>query len=128
MKKIVSIALALVLVLSCFSAVAEGFVPAESYEIGERAIHGGVVVMEPAAAGGGNINTVRYAGIEGQDYTDEKVYTYKDFTGSLTSSSDWNPHTWETADDSNLLSMLQSGLYEFYLNEDPKWPLNIQWT
>ena len=120
MKKIVSIALALVLVLSCFSAVAEGFTPAESYDAGERAIFGGNVTMEPAAQGGGNINTVRYAGIEGKDYTDEKVYTYKDFTGSLTSSSDWNPHTWETADDSNLLSMLQSGLYEFYLNEDGK--------
>jgi len=120
MKKIVSIALALVLVLSCFSAVAEGFVPAESYEVGERALFGGNVHMETAAQGGGDINTVRYAGIEGQDYTDEKVYTYKDFTGSLTSSSDWNPHTWETADDSNLLAMLQTGFYEFYLNEDGK--------
>lgn len=118
MKKIVSIALALVLVLSCFSALAEGFVPAESYDIGERAYFGGNVTLTVPSAGGGTINTTRYAGIEGKDYTDPKEYTYRDFTGSLTASSDWNPHTWETNDDSNLLSMMVSGLYEFYLNED----------
>ena len=119
MKKIVSIALALVLVLSCFSAVAEGFVPAESYEVGERAIFGGNVTLTPAdTASGGAINTVPYAGEEGKDYTDEAEYTYKDFTGSLTSSSDWNPHTWETADDSNLLGMMTLGLYDFKLNEN----------
>lgn len=116
MKKIVSIALALVLVLSCFSALAEGFVPAESYEVGERAIFGGNVTLEAAPVGGGAITTDVFAGEEGKDYTDELEYTYNDFVGSLTSESDWNPHTWETSDDSNLLGMMTMGFYNFVVN------------
>ena len=112
MKRIASIMLSLVLVLSCVGAFAEG------YEVGERAIFAGNVTLEPAAQGGGTIDTNIYAGIEGKDYTDEKVYTYNDFVASITSSSDWNPHTWETNEDSNLLDMMTVGFYNFYLNSD----------
>jgi len=118
MKRIASLVLSLILVLSCVSAMAEGFTPAESYDGGERSLYGGVVTLEPAAQGGGTIDTSVYAGIEGKDYTDEKVYTYNDYVASITSSSDWNPHTWETADDSTLLDMMTVGFYAFKLNAD----------
>ena len=112
MKRIASIVLSLVFVLSCVGAFAEG------YEVGERALFAGNVTLEPAAEGGGTIDTSVFAGTEGKDYTDEKVYTYNDFVASITSSSNWNPHTWDTADDSTLLGMMTMSLYEFVLNED----------
>lgn len=119
MKRIASIVLSLILVLSCVSAFGEAaFTPAETYETGERIVFAGDVTLEEAAAGGGVIDTEVYAGIEGKDYTDEKVYTYNDYTASITSSSDWNPHTWETNDDSNLLDMMTMGFYAFKLNSD----------
>ncbi len=117
MKKFVSVALALMLALSCVSGLAEGtFTPAETYEVGERSYFGGDVTLEPAAQGGGSVTTDVWAGEAGKDYTDEKVYTYNSYTGALTSSSDWNPHTWETNDDSDLLGMMTMGFYDFVLN------------
>ncbi len=116
MKKILALVMALCML--CSVAMAEtAFTPAESYDIGERAFHAGEVALSPVALGGGSIDTVRYAGIEGKDYTDEKVYTYNDYLGG-TSGMDWNPHTWETSDDSLLLDMQTVGFYAFYLNED----------
>ena len=116
MKKILALALALCML--CGAALAEtAFTPAESYDIGERAFHAGEVALEPVAVGGGSIDTVRYAGVEGKDYTDEKVYTYNTYLGG-TSGMDWNPHTWETSDDSEMLDIQQTPFYSFYLNED----------
>ena len=87
MKKIASIVLSLLLVLSCVSALADAFVPAESYDIGERNFDGGVVTLEKAGEGGGEVTTDVYAGLEGQDYTDEKVYTFNDFTADINANS-----------------------------------------
>lgn len=116
MKKILALVMALCML--CSVAMAEtAFTPAESYDVGERAYHAGEVVLSPVALGGGSIDTVRYAGVEGKDYTDEKVYTYNDYLGG-TSGMDWNPHTWETSDDSLLLDMQTVGFYAFYLNAD----------
>ena len=116
MKKILAFVMALCML--CTVAMAEtAFTPAESYDGGERAYHAGEVVLTPVALGGGSIDTVRYAGVEGKDYTDEKVYTYNDYLGG-TSGMDWNPHTWETSDDSLLLDMQTVGFYAFYLNAD----------
>ena len=119
MRKVVSIILALTMALSCVSALAEtaAFTPADSYDVGERAFNAGEVVLTPAGEGGGTINTVRYAGEEGKDYTDEKVYTLVDTLGG-TNGMDWNPHTWETNDDNTVLSMMTVGFYGFYLNEN----------
>ena len=119
MRKVVSIILALTMALSCVSALAEtaAFTPADSYDVGERAFNAGEVVLIPAGEGGGTINTVRYAGEEGKDYTDEKVYTLVDTLGG-TNGMDWNPHTWETNDDNVVLSMMTIGFYGFYLNEN----------
>ena len=120
MKKLVSIILALVMVLSAVSALAEAaFTPAESYDPGVRAFDGGVINLELAA--GGNANSVSsdvYAGVEGKDYTDEKVYTLHDYIGALTSQSNWDPLSWETSDDSSILDLLTSPFYAFKLNSD----------
>ena len=116
MKKILALVMALCML--CGVAMAEtAFTPAESYDTGARAYHAGEVVLTPVAAGGGSIETVRYAGVEGKDYTDEKVYTYNDYLGG-TSNMDWNPHTWETSDDSILLDLQTVPFYAFYLNAD----------
>lgn len=115
MKKILALVMALCMLSGV--ALAEAFTPAASYDAGERAFHAGEVVLNPVAVGGGSIETVRYAGIEGKDYTDEKVYTYNTYLGG-TSGMDWNPHTWETSDDSEMLDTQQTPLYAFYLNAD----------
>jgi len=118
MKKIVSIVLSLLLVLSCVSALAEGFTPAESYDIGERNFDGGVVTLEKAGEGGGTVTTDVFAGLEGQDYTDEKVYTFNDYTADINSSMNWDPLSWETSDDSAVLGYISTGFYDFVLNSD----------
>ena len=104
MKKLLAIVLSLCMMASVLTAMAEGFTPAESYDVGERKFDGGSITTAAAGEGGGEVNTVPYAGEAGKDYTDEKVYTFSDYI-TATSSMDWNPHTWETNDDNSLLSM-----------------------
>lgn len=117
MKKVVSIVLALVMVLSAVSALAEAtFTPAASYEVGTREFDGGKINLEAAPAGGGSITTDIYAGEEGKDYTDEKVYTYQDYTSAITSSMNWDILSWETSDDSNIADYITTGFYAFKLN------------
>ena len=126
MKKILSVMLALVMVLSAVSALAEAFTPAASYDPGERTFDGGVITFDggvitlvPAAGGSANsVTSDVYAGIEGKDYTDEKVYTYYDYIGGLTSQSNWDPLSWETKDDDSIRSMQVSSFYAFKLNSD----------
>jgi len=118
MKKVLALALALCMLTGVVSAMAEGFTPAESYDIGERNYDGGVITTVKAGEGGGEVTHDIYAGIEGKDYTDEKVYTYNDYTGALTSSMNWDPLSWETADDSSLLDYISTGFYSFVLNSD----------
>lgn len=111
--------LALVMVLSAVSALAEAFTPAASYDPGERTFDGGVITLVPAAGGSANsVTSDVYAGIEGKDYTDEKVYTYYDYIGGLTSQSNWDPLSWETKDDDSIRSMQVSSFYAFKLNSD----------
>jgi len=118
-KKILSVMLALVMVFSAVSALAEAFTPAASYDPGERTFDGGVINLVPAAGGSANsVTSDVYAGIEGKDYTDEKVYTYYDYIGGLTSQSNWDPLSWETADDDSIRSMQVSSFYAFKLNSD----------
>ena len=118
MKRIIPIILAIAVALCGLPALAEGgFTPAETYEVGERSFDAGELKLEPKAAGGGSIDTVRYAGIEGKDYTDEKVYTYNSYI-EATSNMDWNPHTWEVNADGEIMTMMTMGFYSFRLNED----------
>ena len=117
MKKLLALVIALCMVAGVMSALAEGFTPAESYDVGERKFDGGEITTVAAAAGGGEVDTVPYAGEAGKDYTDEKVYTFNDYIAA-TSSMDWNPHTWETNDDGNILALTTMGLYDIVLNAD----------
>ena len=119
MKKILSVVLAALLALSCLSAMAEGFTPAASYDTGVRVYNAGEVTLELAAGGSGNtVTSDVYAGIEGKDYTDEKVYTYNDYTAAITSTMNWDPLSWETNEDSAILDYCASGFYSFVLNSD----------
>ena len=103
MKKLLALVLTLCMVAGVMSALAEGFTPAASYDVGERKFDGGEITTVAAVAGGGEVDTVAYAGEAGKDYTDEKVYTFNDYIAA-TSSMDWNPHTWETNDDGNMIA------------------------
>ena len=117
MKKLLALVLAFCMLAGVASALAEGFTPAASYDVGERKFDGGEITTVAAVAGGGTVDTVAYAGEAGKDYTDEKVYTYNDYIAA-TASMDWNPHTWETNDDSTLLDMMTMGFYNIVLNAD----------
>ena len=117
MKKILALVLALCLAAGAASVLAEGFTPAETYDPGERAFNGGEITTAKAEIGGGEVDTVRFAGVEGKDYTDEKEYTFHDYIAATT-TMDWNPHTWETNDDSSVLDMLSIGFYSIVLNKD----------
>jgi len=117
MKKILALVLALCMMTGIASALAEGFTPADSYDPGERKFDGGAITTAKAEIGGGAVETTRYAGIEGKDYTDEKEYTFHDYI-TATTTMDWNPHTWETNDDSGVLDMMTMGFYGITLNAD----------
>ncbi|MBQ9307202.1 MAG: hypothetical protein IJ229_04680, partial [Clostridia bacterium] len=118
MKKLIALVLALAMMSGVMSAVAEGFTPAASYDVGERTFNAGTIVLEAAAAGGGQVSSDVYAGEEGKDYTDEKVYTYNDYTSALTSSMNWDVLSWETSDDSAITDYIISGFYTFTVNGD----------
>ena len=85
LKKVLSIVLAAMLVLSSVAALAETtFTPAATYDPGQRAFDGGAIKTEKAEGGSsGSVTTTAYAGIEGADYTDEKVYTYNDYMAAM---------------------------------------------
>lgn len=119
MKKTLSMVLALCLVLCMAgSAMAEGFVQADSYEVGERSYNAGVLTLAPASTTGGSVTYDVWQNADGKDYTDEKVYTFHDFTAGFAAGLDWNPHTWETNDDSAILDYVSMGFYTFRLNSD----------
>lgn len=118
MKKLLALALALCMMAGAVSAMAEGFTPAASYDPGARNFNGGAVTLEKAPAGGGTVTSDVYAGIEGKDYTDEKVYTYNDYTSAITSSMNWDVLSWETNEDSAITDYIISGFYTFKLNSE----------
>ncbi len=118
MKKLLALALALCMMVGAVSAMAEGFTPAASYDPGARNFNGGAVTLEKAPAGGGTVTSDVYAGIEGKDYTDEKVYTYNDYTSAITSSMNWDVLSWETNEDSAITDYIISGFYTFKLNSE----------
>lgn len=118
MKRIVAVILSIAVALCGMAALAESaFTPAESYDAGERSFYAGVVELSPATATGGVVDTVRYAGIEGRDYTDPRVYTLRNYIEGAV-NLDWNPHTYELDTDSLVVDMTTIGLYTFELNED----------
>lgn len=119
MKKLFALVLALCMLTGVVSALAEGFELAASYDPGERVFDGGEIATVKAGSGSSSaVSTDVYAGIEGKDYTDEKVYTFNDFASELTSSTIWDPLSWETNSDSAILDYISTGFYSFVLNTD----------
>ena len=116
MKKILSLVLSACMMLSA-AALAEGtFTPADSYDVGERVYNAGTVTLEKNEASAQAVSTDQYVGEAGKDYTDEKVYTYNSYTSGINSSLNWDPLSWETNEDSDILSYVSSGFYTFVLN------------
>lgn len=103
------------------AAPGEAFKPADTYKdpaVYDQVVNGGSVTTTlNSGVGGGTVDTVPFAGTAGKDYTDEKVYTYKDYLSGMTGLN-WNPLSWETSDDSYVLGMLTIGFYDFTLNAD----------
>ncbi len=99
----------------------EAFKPADTYKdpavYDQTVIGGSVTTTLNNSVGGGTVNTVPFAGFEGKDYTDEKVYTYKDYLSGMTGLN-WNPLSWEENNDSFVLGFLSIGFYDFTLNAD----------
>ena len=96
------------------------FTPSANYSDAEvyKTFDGGVINTTAAGEGSGaDIDKNSYAGIEGKDYRDTGFYTYNDFMGGTTGLN-WNPHTWETNDDSYVLGYISMGFYDFTLNAD----------
>ena len=118
MRKVISISLAAAMMLSSVSVFAEGFTPADSYDVGERTFTGHAVTTNAKAGESGEtVSSDVYAGEEGKDYTDEAVYTYNDYMAEIVNLN-WNPHAWETTDDGAILDYITTGLYAFVLNSD----------
>ncbi len=74
------------------------------------------------SSGGGDVSNADnddgvYNGNPDKDYRDEGMYTMLDYIGGTTGLN-WNPHAWETNDDSYVLGFISTGLYDFVLNED----------
>ncbi len=107
MKKILALALALCMIAGLVSAFAEDYAP----------FNAGSITTAPKAAGGGTVDTVRYAGDETRDYRDEKEYTFHDYI-TATTTMNWDPLSWETSDDSSVLDMMTMGFYTILLNAD----------
>lgn len=97
------------------------FTPVTSYE--DPAVYttwngGKISTTLAGGASGGTINTVAYAGLAGKDYTDTAFYTYNDYMSGMGQGLDWNPHTWETNEDSIILDYITMGFYSFVMNAD----------
>ncbi len=95
------------------------FSPVGSYKdpsVYDTIFAGGSVTTNKITAGaGGTVTTDVYAGLAGKDYTDSKVYTYKDYLAGM-SGLNWNPLSWETNDDSYVLGFITMGFYDFAIN------------
>ncbi|HPJ02939.1 MAG TPA: ABC transporter substrate-binding protein, partial [Candidatus Limiplasma sp.] len=118
MKRALAALLVAMLVFTSFSAMAEStFTPAETYDPGMRSFNGGeVTVTMSEGESGGQVTTDIFAGETGKDYTDEKYYTYNTAMTAMGGGLDWNPQTWETSDDSLIITYINPGFYDFKLN------------
>ena len=110
MKRLISLALVLVMLAAMFASCTKGNTETSATTDTSATTESGV---------GGNetITDGVYDGIEGKDYRDPAEYTYLDYIGGTTGLN-WNPHAWETSDDSYVISYITTALYDFVLNED----------
>lgn len=124
MKRILSMLLALALICTSLFVLAscdgDEFQPVASWsdpDVYTTKNGGSITTSASTGATAGAVSTVPYAGQTGKDYTDTAYYTYRDYMGGTTSLN-WNPHTWETSDDSYVLGYQSMGFYDFALNAD----------
>lgn len=108
MKRLLAVLLAVATLFSVFALAAckTGKTPDDSKETGTSATPGDNTATDGV-----------YNGDATKDYRDEAVYTYLDYIGGTTGLN-WNPHSWETNDDSYVLGYITTALYDFVLNED----------
>ncbi|MBO4626423.1 MAG: hypothetical protein J5645_00400 [Lachnospiraceae bacterium] len=78
-------------------------------------IFAGSLSAKKEQGGGGVVGYDVYTGNGSKDFTDEKFYTFNDFITD-TSTLNWSPLSWETSDDSYVLTYISSGYYDFALN------------
>ena len=118
MKRVLTALLVVTIVCMSFSALAEStFTPAATYDPGERSFDGGEITLSNVEGeSGGQVTMDVYAGVEGKDYTDEKVYTYHTAMAGMGGGLDWNPHAWETNEDSLILDIISPPFYGFKVN------------
>ena len=107
MKRLFAVLMVLVMVVTMFAACNNDTDPKDPTESDP------INTQNPSVDQQGGV----YSGIEGKDYTDEAEYTYLDYIGGTTGLN-WNPHSWETNDDSYVLSYITTALYDFVVNED----------
>ena len=117
MKRMIAVFLALMMVFSMF-ALAACDTETPSGEGNENTeTQPGNETTEPGNESASSADDGVYDGVAGKDYTDEASYTFLDFMGGTTGLN-WNPHAWETSDDSYVLGYITTALYDFVINED----------
>lgn len=117
MRKTLSKVLALILVLSMVMAPMALRADDAAVETVKSDIYGGEIELVMAPVGDQEVSYDVYHGVAGKDYTDPEVYTMVDYLASTTSMN-WSPCNWETADDDTVGALLITGLYGFEFNSD----------
>ncbi len=109
MKRLISLALVLVMIVAMFASCGGNNETSATTDTSDTT----------SSNVGGNETATDgvYNGIDGKDYRDAAEYTYLDYIGGTTGLN-WNPHAWETNDDSYVLGYITTPLYDFVLNED----------
>ena len=106
----------IILIVAALGALAlaeHKFTPAATYEREPRRFRWGPIALKKAEPGSETIQTVRYAGTVGADYTDTKYYTHRRaIVGGK--GLNWNPHRCRDANGQSLAALLSPGLYAFY--------------
>ncbi len=107
MKRLLAMLLALMMVLSVFAACGT---PNNDVDDGDTNVD------QPADNGDNGDDNSDVPEREVVTFDANKSYVYKDSVSTMTTN--WNPHPYQTSDDSYPASFLRSGLYEFIFNDE----------
>ncbi len=89
----------------------------EGMDYANNSVNLGSVTANLGASAGGEVSYDYYKGEAGKDYTDPKVYTFRDYTSGTTDMK-WSTHTWETNEDSAILDYITGSFVTFSLGAD----------
>ena len=144
MKKLLSLVLAVLMVVSLFAAcgkeptptttgnpnvdptdpnveqptnppVNQKFPLVDKYTVKYGEVNAGAITMTPGTSEGGEVSYDVFAGVAGKDYTDPAVYTMNDYMAG-NANMVWDPLNWETSDDSYVLGYISDSLVTYALN------------